>query len=573
MSTKILKYGKRLDKTTYFQSFKYSLTQLSVTLGVFCALITAIPVKAAENIYLTYGPAKLSLRVESLELFAQENKVNQNLAFYFIKSTEQEQAKFREALTKRADISPTLLSRFFNTEIGEAILNRFGNYITIQGGRNGKYALRAAIIQAALDPEEGLTLLNVLRKFPTNIQLQGEQLLAFSQLVEKVVTATITFTDVMAQLSTSEAQTETPVDFSKLPDIRQPGSLGTQKTVINLNDTTRNRQFYAIIYKPQQWRSGKTPVVIFSHGLASRPEDFETLAKHLASYGYVVAMPQHPGSDFQQAQAFIAGFSREIFDTNEFINRPLDISYVIDELQRRNSSEFGGRLDLENVGVGGHSFGGYTALAVAGAEIDFEHLQTDCDNQFGGLNTSLLLQCRALNLPRQTYNFRDPRIKAVFVGNPVNSSIFGPNGLAKIQIPVGFGSGNFDPATPAVYEQVRSFVWLTTPDKYLGLTEGQAHVDFSQLDAGITQVIDSVPDLILPSPELLHSYRNAMGLAFFEVHLSQNPEFRPFLSASYAAYLSQNETFRLFLISNASRPGLDQAIADFIARYGRLVAQ
>ena len=36
---------------------------------------------------------------------------------------------------------------------------------------------------------------------------------------------------------------------------------------------------------------------MFSHGLASRPEDYAAGLKHLASYGYVVAAPQHPGSD------------------------------------------------------------------------------------------------------------------------------------------------------------------------------------------------------------------------------------------------------------------------------------
>lgn len=45
---------------------------------------------------------------------------------------------------------------------------------------------------------------------------------------------------------------------------------------------------------------------------------------------------------------------------------------MIDELERRNPSQFEGRLDLQNVGVPGHSFGGYGALAVAGAVIDFQ---------------------------------------------------------------------------------------------------------------------------------------------------------------------------------------------------------
>ncbi|WP_013320944.1 alpha/beta hydrolase [Gloeothece verrucosa] len=540
------------------------LQQKGIVLAVFCALIYTLPVKAAQTILFTYGPAKLSLRVESLELFAKDNIVNNNLAFYFRRTNRQQEEEFRQALTKRIELDPVVLSRFFNTEIGEAILNRFGRYVTLPGGRNGKFALRAAIISAALDPQQGLTLLNILRKLPTDVQLQGEQILGLARTIDKVVRATVLFTDVMARLSNEEAQKQQPpIDFSKLPDLRQPGAYGAEKIVMNLNDTARNRQFYVIVYKPQRWREGKTPLILFSHGLASRPEDFESLAQHLATYGYVVAMPQHPGSDLKQAKALIEGTSREVFDRDEFINRPKDISYVIDELERRNAREFGGRLDTNNVGIGGHSFGGYTALAVAGAEIDFDFLQEECERPFGGLNTSLLLQCRALALPRQVYNFRDPRIKMVVASNPVNSSIFGQKGLAKIEIPILLASGNYDPATPAVFEQVRSFVWLTTPNKFLALAEGQAHVDFSQLDAGITEVVESVEKLTLPSPDLLHSYRNGMLTAYFGAYLLNDPQYRSYFSSAYAAYLSQAEKFKLFFITSVSQPELEKAFAAF----------
>ncbi len=69
----------------------------------------------------------------------------------------------------------------------------------------------------------------------------------------------------------------------------------------------------------------------------------------------------------------LEGYYRNIFDRDEFINRPKDISYVIDELERRNDNEFQARLDLTNIGMGG-----YTALAVAGAEIDFLNLEQAC---------------------------------------------------------------------------------------------------------------------------------------------------------------------------------------------------
>ena len=56
--------------------------------------------------------------------------------------------------------------------------------------------------------------------------------------------------------------------------------------------------------------SQRFPLVIVSHGLASRPEDFEEIAQHLASYGFAVALPQHPGSDLQKTKDLI--FSSDV---------------------------------------------------------------------------------------------------------------------------------------------------------------------------------------------------------------------------------------------------------------------
>ncbi len=541
----------------------------SLSLAAIAALVTSLPVKAAERLYLIYSPISWSVKVSSLETFAKEGKVDKNLQFYFdlggVKD-EATKAQFRQALLKKVEVNPVSLSRFFNTEIGEDILTRIGNLIAIQGGRNGKYALRGALVQAAMDPQ-GLTLLNFLRKLPTNMQLNLEQMVTLAKEGDLVIEATNIFTFAIAKISEEEAASDPPVNFASLPDLRQRGELGVSKQTWKLNDISRQRQFYVDVYKPQQWRAGKTPVVILSHGLASRPEDYGKRAEHLASYGFVVALPQHPGSDITQAQALLEGYSRQVFDVNEFINRPKDVSYVIDELQRRNQSEFEGRLNLESVGLIGHSFGGYTVLALAGAEIDFENLAKDCQSEVSNLNISLLLQCRALKLPRQVYNFRDPRVASVIATNPVNSSIFGSQGLSKIQIPVMLGSGSYDPATPAVFEQVRSFNWLTSRDRYLGLAEGQAHVDFSELDAGALSMLESFEDLTLPSPDLLNNYADSLSLAFFEFYIANNPKYRPYLQASYSTYLSQGEQFKLFLISAASSEQFRQAIAKFRSEY------
>ncbi|WP_193372418.1 alpha/beta hydrolase [Pseudanabaena sp. PCC 6802] len=529
--------------------------------------MTAAPVRAAEKLFLTFGPFKLSLRVSSLETFAKEGKIDRDLAFYLGRATPEQQALFRKALTEPIKASPVLLSRLFYSGIGEAILTRIGKGVTLEGGLNGKYGMRAAIVLAAFEPE-GLTMLNFFKKFPTNIQFQGEHILAATEFAEKLVRATELLTVEMKQLSSREAASEPSTDFAKMPDLRQPGSFGVQpKQTWVLKDSSRDRQFYVDVYKPQSWRSGKTPVVVFSHGFSSRPEDFGDAAEHLASYGYVVVLPQHPGSDISRMKAFLQGFHRNTFDVNEFINRPKDISYTIDELERRNQSEFQGQLNLESVGVAGHSFGGSTAFAIAGAVIDFENLENECNRPFGGLNTSLLLQCRALELPRQIYDLRDRRVSAVFVVNPVNSSIFGRSGLSKIQIPLFIAGGNYDPATPFVLEQGRVFPWLKTSDKYLAMVEGQAHVDFSQLDAGIKYTIESFDKIALPSPDLIHNYRDSLAAAFFGTYLDKQEDYKPYLQSAYAAYLSQGQEFKLFLISAPSADKLGQTIDDFRRKY------
>lgn len=201
-----------------------------LVLGVFSALISTMPVTAAERIYFIYSPLSLSLRVQSLELFAKQGEVNQDLQFYFdrIGTSQQEQEAFRQALLEKAQLEPVLLSRLFNSDIGEALLDNFGKIINIQGGRNGKYALRAALIQAAFEPE-GLTLLNFLKKLPVNMQIDLSQARALSKAFKTVVRATTEFTADIAELSQQEALATPALNFSTLTDLRQPGSYGVQK--------------------------------------------------------------------------------------------------------------------------------------------------------------------------------------------------------------------------------------------------------------------------------------------------------------------------------------------------------
>ena len=551
----------------------------ATTFGAIATLLTATPGYAAERLFFFFGPFQFSVYVDSLEQFAKEGSVAQDLRLYLNAVDESEYDDFRDALTDPFEIDPLQLSRFLGTPIGEMVLEQVGNVITLPSGGNGQFALRAAITAAAFDAE-GLTVLNLLEEFPTDMRVNPNWIFAVVKSLERVIDDTDTMITQVEQLSLAAAEPNS-MDFNQQPDIRQPGPFPVQQQTLMLTDESRqfpigserDRQFRVLLYYPQETspqegsvgdaptrRAGKIPVVVMSHGLASNPEDRGKRAEHLASYGFMVAIPQHPGSDTQHVQDLLDGLNREIFAVQEFIDRPRDISYVIDELERLNSPEFGDRLDLENVGLYGHSFGGYTVLALAGATIDTTHLRADCERQ-GYLNVSLLLQCRALVLPEIPNTFRDPRVKAVFAVNPVNNSIFGPEGLGQVDIPVALVAGSFDPAAPAIFEQLLSFPWITSSQKYLMLAEGQAHVDFSQLDAGITQTLNSFSDLTLPSPNLIDSYGNALTLAFFQTFVAEQSEYNMYLQPAYAHYISQ-EPFAVYLLEANQEAELVKALED-----------
>ncbi|NER28802.1 MAG: alpha/beta hydrolase [Symploca sp. SIO1C4] len=491
------------------------------------------------------------------------------LAFYLGRVSEEDQVEFRKLLEQRLDLNPVQLYRFFHTPIGEDLLNRFSNLINTEGDSNATYALRETLIKTVAE-SEGLSVLKFLRKFSTSTDLKINLILFTAKQIGLLLKQTEAMVTQISKLSAAEATLHRLVDFSALPDIRESGECGIDRQIITLKDESRRlRKFRVIVYQPQTPRPGKTPVVVISHGLGSSPEDFREYAQHLASYGYLVALPQHPGSDSTQIQDMLAGDSREVFKLNEFIDRPLDIICVINELERRNQLEYRGRLNLQAVGVMGHSFGGYTALALAGAEIDFEKLEQACEPVVVKPNISLLLQCRALRLPRKTYNFRDERVKAVLPVDSVGSEVFGPKGLSQIKIPVFMIAGSKDKMAPAVLEQIRVFPWLATSNRYLALIKGKAHVgNFSKSETGLKcMLLKTLPHLTGSNATIFYNYAYAMSLAFFEVHISKNIQYLPYLQSSYAKYISQ-DPFNLYLISASSVDELNQVLQDFRAKLG-----
>ncbi|VEP12513.1 conserved hypothetical protein [Hyella patelloides LEGE 07179] len=524
---------------------------LMLVSGMFCLWRTP-PIRAAEKISFRYSLLEFSLPVASLEAYAKTGEIDRYLRSYLKSASPQELIRLRELLNYQIDIGQTKVYRFFNSSIGKNILQYSGNFIQASPTQNGFYGLRSAFILAAGEPD-GLSLLNILRHFPSKtIYINGEDSLNLAHTLIEAVTQTQKAIAAIQNQADLEIQSKPQVDFTQQPDIRKAGTFTWKQKTITFDDTQRNRSFNASLYRPQVSTSKSIPTIIVSPGLGADGSSFDYLGQHLASYGFAVIIVDHPGSDRLRVENFFKGINREIIEAEEFIARPGDISYMLDELQRREltNPSPNNRLNLERVGMIGHSLGAYTALALAGAELNLEHLQQSCQEDTNApdyLNFSLLFQCVAAELSTtENYQLFDPRIKAVFALNPMNSLVFGQQGLSKIQVPVTFVAGGEDVVTPALLEQFIPFTWLESPHKYLLSIDKGSHTYESINNFYSTGNINRSQNL---SQKLSQNYLQAITLAFMKNYLVKNNDYQIFLNSGYAQFIS-HDSLKLNLVNS-----------------------
>lgn len=514
-----------------------------LSFGLISTVLTATPSIAADQIAFDYPPfGEFTLATESLETFAREGKINKDFAFYAQRATPQQLAQLRELLQQKFKLTPTLVSQFSYSPLGEKVVQRLGELIQTDTRKNGFYAIRAALILAAADPQ-GLTVVNVLRRFPSkSVRInftEGLQVVSSLTDLLKRRDATVAFIQREANAEAEAAK----VDFSKQPDLRSPGNFRFSKISLQLRDQTRARRRLPVdLYLPTPPLSPSStpfPLIVISHGVASDRFAFVYLAQHLASYGFAVAVLEHPGSNAERFQRYFSGLAGPP-EPAELINRPLDVKFVLNELQRleKSNPQMQGKLNFQQVGAFGHSYGGYTVFTLAGAKINFEQIRRDC-NPNKSLNLSVFLQCRANELKPTNYPLQDDRIKAVFAVNPFVSSIFNQTGVSQVKLPLMVVAGSQDIVTPAVPEQILPFTWLGSKNKYLAVIENGTHFTALAEPTPENDVLPVPPALLGPDRSDAHSYLNALSVAFFQTYLLNRPEYQVYLQPAYAKYISK----------------------------------
>jgi len=130
-------------------------------------------------------------------------------------------------------------------------------------------------------------------------------------------------------------------------------------------DTSRQRELPLRLRLPAS--EGRVPLVLFSHGLGGSVDAGTQWAQAWARLGIATLHLQHPGSDRDTLRSGLREL-RQAASGQQLMARATDVRFVLDELARRQRSGEPdlARLNLDAIGLAGHSFGAHTTLAIAG---------------------------------------------------------------------------------------------------------------------------------------------------------------------------------------------------------------
>jgi dienelactone hydrolase len=187
---------------------------------------------------------------------------------------------------------------------------------------------------------------------------------------------------------------------------------------------------------------GRYPLIVWSHGLYSSPEDHQDIAKFFAANGFVVVAAAYPytkknGKNFNRA---------------DVPNQALDASFLITRLLEKGNP-LAAHIDPARMAASGHSAGGTTT---------------------NGLFTK----------------HRDPRLKAgiVISGRPLGAYTGSP-------VPLLFIHGDKDPVV--AYDQGRTaYAAVPWPKAFLTLVGCQHGAGLGEPERGHTQVMTTMLDFL-----------------------------------------------------------------------------
>ena len=233
------------------------------------------------------------------------------------------------------------------------------------------------------------------------------------------------------------------------------------------------------------------PLIIFSHDSGGTRFLYLYLLEMLASHGFIVASCDHTGNarfTFVDGEFVPMAARTDVSPFESLKDRPLDLKFLIDEMSRLNlggDERFAGRIDCRRVGAAGMSMGGTSILAAS--EID-------------------------------------DRIACVL---PLASGVPRVRDRKNVATPAMVVVGGKDRVVPK--ELNHRYYDMTSTDSYWLEVTHAAHWSFNSAD----QFDPPWRKKLEIPPKRCHGIVNSYALAFFNVHLCGQQQFREFLQRNH----------------------------------------
>ena len=237
------------------------------------------------------------------------------------------------------------------------------------------------------------------------------------------------------------------------------------------------------------------PILVFSHGITGSRHLHQVLFEYIASRGYVVISLDHsydsnltlfPDGRIADYRSDITGHpDSAMVRSKQIKTRALDIGFVLDKIYELENgkvkSKLNGRLDLNKIALGGHSYGGATAV-------------------LGSHNYAKIKACLIL----------DAWI------NPIPDSVI----TRGVNVPLLFmGRPNWDNSDyPTNYDKLKDLMNNSKNEKYHLKISETLHLDYTDIPL-MSPIIKHVMDVGSLKPSISLPLINKLVHGFLEKHL------------------------------------------------------
>jgi len=259
------------------------------------------------------------------------------------------------------------------------------------------------------------------------------------------------------------------------------------------------------------------PVLILSHGITGMHQLHTVLSEDLASHGYVVVAPNHsydanmvifPDGRVADYRSDLTGNPDSVrIRRQQLVTRVGDIRFVLAKIEEIQTGDLlpllKGTLNLDRIGILGHSYGGATALQAC--------------KEFSRLKACLALDGWLSPLPDSTVHtgIQQPFL---FLGRPQWT----------------------DSDYPDNYQLLERLLQIDHPDQYAFTVQGSRHLDFTDapllsplasliVETGAIDAQRAISIVNTITRTFFDQYLNNTGENFLN-HIQQYPEIAPFPS-------------------------------------------